>query len=302
MQLIQLEYFCTVARCRNMSRASQELCISQPALSKAISNLEDELGVHLFDRVGRGIQLNQSGRLFYHQVSHIMLLLDDAVMNVRNVKKPGKRDVSVLFTAATFIASKIRAEFMHLHPEINLEIKCSYSPDPQDLTDCDIYIFATPFEQVGGMSSIKLMEEPMVIACSKKHDMANKKEVDLIDTAQYMYQCLPPHENMHENFKSACTRAGFEPKISFCTEDSYAFFSGLSSSDLLTMVPGYSGFTSISDDLVLLNIREPKCNRTIYMATHQQRELSKQCMEFQSFCFNFFNNLSQNNVLTPSSK
>ena len=48
MQLIQLQYFCAVARCRNMRIAAEELCVSQPALSKAVGGLEEELGVRLF--------------------------------------------------------------------------------------------------------------------------------------------------------------------------------------------------------------------------------------------------------------
>lgn len=291
MQLIQLQYFCTVARCRNMSRAAEELWISQPALSKAISNLEEELGIRLFDRIGRGIRLNDAGRLFYHQISHIMLLLDDAVRQAQRVKSAQHHDVSVLFTAATFVAPRIREEFERESPEISLEIKCCYTPDPQDLRDCDFHIYATPMESPG-MVPVKMLEEPMLLTCNSKHDLAGRGEVDLVETREYMYQCLPPHENMHENFASSCKKAGFEPKIAFCTEDSYAFFSGLGSSNLLTMVPAYTAFSSLCNNLVLLKIRNPKCTRTVYMASHQGRELSENCLTFQSFCFNFFKRLA----------
>lgn len=64
MRLLDLYYFCAVARCRNMNDASKELAVSQPSLSKAVTNLEDELGVKLFDRIGRGIQLNEAARNF----------------------------------------------------------------------------------------------------------------------------------------------------------------------------------------------------------------------------------------------
>lgn len=59
MDLQQLKYFQTVARLEHMTRAADVLNISQPALSKAISQLEHEVGAPLFERVGRAIRLNR---------------------------------------------------------------------------------------------------------------------------------------------------------------------------------------------------------------------------------------------------
>ena len=291
MQLIHLQYFCTVARCRNMSRAADELWISQSALSKAIGNLEEELGAKLFDRVGRGIQLNESGRLFYHQVSHVLLLLSDAVRQVRSIQVNSPHDVSVLFTAATFIAPRLREDFAQAHPEINLEMKCSYSPEASDLQHCDFFIFATPASNCN-MECTKLMEEEMVLACNTKHPLADRKEINLIETEDYFYQCLPPQESMHENLTSSCQKAGFEPKIGFCTEDSYAFFSGLGSSTLLTMIPAFTAFTALCENLVTIRIKEPECKRTIYIAQHPNKEINENCQIFKKFCIEYFKNIT----------
>lgn len=64
MEMLQLEYFRTVARLEHMTRAAQELHIAQPALSKTISRLEEDLGVPLFDRQNRQIRLNAFGKAF----------------------------------------------------------------------------------------------------------------------------------------------------------------------------------------------------------------------------------------------
>ena len=273
MQLIQLQYFCAVARCRNMRIAAEELCVSQPALSKAVGGLEEELGVRLFDRVGRGLILNEAGRTFYHQVSHILLLLDDSVRSVRRIKNAKRRDISVLFTAATFLAPRIRDEFIARRPDISVEIKCSYSAD---------------------LTSVKLIEEPLLLACNRNHDLASHEEIDLIETRNYPYQCLPPHENLHENLINGCRKAGFEPEVAFCTEDSYAFFSGLGSGGCLTMVPEYTTFIEPQDGLALLRIRSPKCVRTLFIASHRGRELDEKSLAFQAFCFDFFRNMVEN--------
>lgn len=294
MQLIQLQYFCAVARCRNMRIAAEELCVSQPALSKAVGGLEEELGVRLFDRVGRGLILNEAGRTFYHQVSHILLLLDDSVRSVRRIKNAKRRDISVLFTAATFLAPRIRDEFIARRPDISVEIKCSYSPDPQDVRECDFHVYATPEAAASGMTSIKLIEEPLLLACNKKHELAQRGEIELAETKDYPYQCLPPHENLHENLVNGCRKAGFELEIAFCTEDSYAFFSGLGSGGCLTMVPEYTAFMEPQDGLALLRIRSPRCVRTLFIASHRGRELDEKCLAFQAFCFDFFRNMVEN--------
>jgi DNA-binding transcriptional LysR family regulator len=83
MDLLQLKYFQTVARSEHMTRAAEELHISQPSLSKVISNLEEDLGVPLFERIGRQIKLSHFGKAFLSRVERIFLELED-----------GKRELS----------------------------------------------------------------------------------------------------------------------------------------------------------------------------------------------------------------
>lgn len=65
MEMEQLQYFKTVATMQHMTRAAEVLAISQPALSKSIASIEQQLGVPLFSREGRSIYLNRFGELFY---------------------------------------------------------------------------------------------------------------------------------------------------------------------------------------------------------------------------------------------
>ncbi|SFC88903.1 regulatory helix-turn-helix protein, lysR family [Bacillus sp. OV322] len=78
MELLQLKYFQTVARLEHMTHAAEELKIAQPSLSKTISRLEEDLGVPLFDRIGRQIKLNQYGKTFLTRVDRIFMELGEA--------------------------------------------------------------------------------------------------------------------------------------------------------------------------------------------------------------------------------
>ena len=78
MNIQQIRYFLHLAKTENMKQSADELFISQPALSKSISNLEEGLNTRLFDRIGRGIQLNKYGKLFQQRAYHAMNELDVA--------------------------------------------------------------------------------------------------------------------------------------------------------------------------------------------------------------------------------
>ena len=67
-ELLQLHYFLKVAKLEHMTKAAQELRIAQPALSKTIARLEEDLGVPLFDRKGRNIRLNSFGKVYLKKV------------------------------------------------------------------------------------------------------------------------------------------------------------------------------------------------------------------------------------------
>src|ERR1700761_2797175 len=73
MEFRQLTYFCKVAQTGSFSSASAELAIAQPALSRQIRKLEEELDVLLFHRNGRGVRLTEAGRRLFERSSHILI-------------------------------------------------------------------------------------------------------------------------------------------------------------------------------------------------------------------------------------
>src|SRR3954467_5648272 len=84
MELLQLKYFQTVAYMEHISNAAKTLNISQPSLSLMIKRLEDEMDTRLFDRKGRNIQLNDSGKILLRHVNTIFLDVENAKMEIQN--------------------------------------------------------------------------------------------------------------------------------------------------------------------------------------------------------------------------
>lgn len=120
MELAQLRYFVAVAQTQHFTRAAETLCISQPALSKAISRLEAELGAELFDRGANSITLNNNGRLYLQYVEQALGLLDsgrEAVMTHSGVMTG---NVSIMTSCSGILQPAIR-EFLTAHREIRYQ-------------------------------------------------------------------------------------------------------------------------------------------------------------------------------------
>jgi LysR family pca operon transcriptional activator len=75
LRLRHLRCFLEIARAESVSLAAEQLNITQPAVSRSLKELEDMLGTHLFDRVGRGLRLNEAGRVFQSHAAASMVEL-----------------------------------------------------------------------------------------------------------------------------------------------------------------------------------------------------------------------------------
>ncbi len=87
MELLQLRYFQALAKNQQLTKTATELMVSPPALSATISRLEKELGVSLFDRIGRSITLNENGKLFLNYIDHALTDIDNAISALQAPEK-----------------------------------------------------------------------------------------------------------------------------------------------------------------------------------------------------------------------
>lgn len=95
MELRQLNYFAELCRVRNFTRASQNLNVAQPSVTKAIQQLENELGVRLVDRNQKPLELTKAGKQFYARVEVILKDLDEAVEEVSSPKRDLLQPISI---------------------------------------------------------------------------------------------------------------------------------------------------------------------------------------------------------------
>ena len=121
--------FYTVAKCRNISGAARELFISQPAISKAIARLEQNLGSTLFLRSSRGVKLTESGELLYSQVERAFLAIAQGEKQLLQMQKLGVGHLSLgaSATLCKYVLLPILQPFVRQNPHIQISISCQSS-------------------------------------------------------------------------------------------------------------------------------------------------------------------------------
>ncbi len=144
--------FYTVAKCGSLTKAAQELYISQPAVSQAIKQLEGQLGASLFNRTHKGMELSAvGGKIIYSQVEEALTLLSEAEKKLTELKTVATGKIRIGATDSIFshvIADKL-AEFNEKYPSVKLELKSSTSPYTlSQLKEgkCDIAFINLPLE------------------------------------------------------------------------------------------------------------------------------------------------------------
>lgn len=154
MELLQLKYFMTVAQMGHLTRAAESLYISQPTLSRSIRRLEDELGIKVFTKKGRGIVLTEFGEHFYIHVKHIFAELEQVDSERNDIV--GRTDTPIrLGTTIPGIALPVLETYHSLEPETdfvhesirdNKDLLAMISEGTLDLGFCDSVLFPSDLE------------------------------------------------------------------------------------------------------------------------------------------------------------
>lgn len=193
--LSQLESFVAVAETLHYGHAAERLSITQPPLSRRIQHLERELGVDLFDRIGRGVVLTPAGAAFVPDARRILGLSEHATLSVRRVPTGRAGTVTLGFTGATahFLLEPIVQAARQHQPDIDLVLRERVSGvqlDELRSGELDLAIVRPPIPRIG-LQSTALRREELLLALPPQHRLTRDpgpvdvRELD--DEALIMY-------------------------------------------------------------------------------------------------------------------
>lgn len=211
MELLQLRYFLAVAESEHMTNTAKQLHIAQPALTQSIHRLEQELGVSLFERAGRGIRLSPAGAYVRDRVKPAMETLENVVRDVQLFQQGEQGVVRVGVHAASGVAIDGIAAYSELNPHVSFEIT-------QDERERHRDVIVTTITPRGSSTVENAVEktpfsERIGIAVPASSALGNT--ASLADFASERFIALAGSRRFREVCDTFCARRAFTPHIAF---------------------------------------------------------------------------------------
>ncbi len=219
-----LRYFLAVAEESHLTKAAARLGIRQPPLSQQIRVLEQELGVTLFHRLPRGMELTESGRALLDDARNIVALVDQAVEGVRRVSQGEAGRLTVGFTGSAafhpFVPSVIR-RFRETAPNVRLVLEESSTGELMEAVGAgrvDVAFIRGPYGLGPGVVVETVLEEPMLAAFPADHPTVKgrpRKRIALSELADESLILYRRHSGpgLYDAIIAACGAAGFSPRV-----------------------------------------------------------------------------------------
>ena len=215
MLLSQLEYFRVVAKHEHISHAAEELRIAQPALSTTIGKLEKELGVPLFNRTGRNIELNDAGRRLLTHADYLFEQIASMESALEQTKEILENELNISVSNSMFLGNWLHS-FVLANPRIRLRQKMLSEQQMLDALkeeSIDIAIGEFNSDEPGIVRKV-LAEDEYVFSVAEAHPLANRKKVVFEDIREENIISLPSNTT-YKIADRVFARQGCEPKIVF---------------------------------------------------------------------------------------
>ena len=222
MNLKQLEYFSAVAEAKSISLAARNLHVAQPPISRQLALLEDELGVCLFLRTNKGVELTEAGRSLYRQSQNLfqdMRMIVDSVRDI-NAGMRGLLKIGMIYSNIS-IALQYLKEFRAQYPQVELYVRLGSPGDLlEDLNKGDLHLLflRSSSERGSGLHERILGEDPLELVMIRELDPTPDQASVPLEALKGVPMCLLRSDDLwgYSNYLiKECQRQGFTPNTTF---------------------------------------------------------------------------------------
>ncbi len=291
MDLRQLEIFVKVAELKSFSKAAQALRLTQPTISEHIRTLEQELGVRLLDRLGRGAEATRAGQLLLSHATRMLQLQRETLqaMDSFQGRLAGDLHVAASTIPGEYVLPSLIGRFKEKFPDIVISLLIGDSRAAVDWVidgRAEVAVVGAKLAH-RGIEYRELMPDELVVVVPVAHPWHGRKEIGLADLRA---------EAMLLREQGSGTRAAFEAALAQAGQDLSAFriVGEMGSTQAIKQaVKAGVGVSVISKRAVeeecrsglvwCLRIRDLKITRAFYIATHRDRSRSPLAEAFRSF-------------------
>lgn len=283
MELDQLRYFLKVAERGNFTRAAEDLVISQPALSRSIQKLEEELGQPVFERKTRSVLLTQSGTLLQARAQQVLTILEDTKAEITDDGQSGRVRIGAIPTIAPYFLPDVLRKFSAKFPKASLIVQ--ENTTDVLLKSCtqgeiDLAILALPVP-ARYLEVEELFEEELLLVLPPEHPLVNKDKVRLTDVEPYPFVLLDEAHCLSGNIVSFCRQRSFQPVVIERTSQLAMVQELVSLSHGVSLIPAMARQLDQSKRRVYCSFAGRKPTRTVAVAWNPYRFQSRLISAFR---------------------
>jgi DNA-binding transcriptional LysR family regulator len=285
MELTQLDYFLTVVRLQHVTKASEALAITQPALSHSISKLEEELGVPLFERVGRNIQVSRYGRMFAESVERALSELEKGKQALEEEANPdsGVIRVAYLNILGAELVPKLIRGFHQRHPKIRFELaQGNHTTISGHMVsgECDLLISSAKLES-DDYEWVPMVTAPLYVVVSPTHRFAQREAVAFMELAGEPFIEVKQYCGLKSTLESCYSRNGFAPNVAYEAEDLMTVAGFVAAGLGISILPRTNGL--MLDGLVWLPIQDEGCVCEIGLVKRRDKYMAQAVQRFAEY-------------------
>lgn len=283
-----MRYFQVLAHHQHMTRAAEELNISQAALSTMITRLERELGMRLFDRKNRAIFLNQNGKTLLRRVNHILVEVDDSKRELLDKVHESEMVISLAVTSPQFLTGM--AAFIQQYPKYKWKQQVEEVRNilPLLLTGQIDLALTSPGIYHEDLDSNLLLRDEFKIAVYPGHRLANRKSVPLSEIAHERLIMLQKNMPFRIQTDQLFDDLGIKPN--YIMECDHMLRRELINANVgIGIASSSASFRHLYDSqIIFLDIEDVQRTRDVVLTCRKNRYMTKAAREFATYLKNKF--------------
>lgn len=291
MNLRQLHYFQALAENQHYTQTAEQLSISQPTLSHAIAELEKELGIKLFQKRGRNIQLTKLGQQYLTYVNSALLELNNGERFIKELTSisHGHIELAFIYSLSAYFLPKIIKSFTSNPQHKNITFSFYENATQNIIQDLkqgkyDIAL-CSRVENEPDIDFEQLTSQELVFVLPKDHPLAKADVLDIMEVKEYPLILFNEKSGIRPFIDKLINEAGFEPKVACYVEAENAMV-GLASINygigIMPKIPIPEEY-----QLKLIPVKRQTRQRYIYIATMKERPLLPAAQRFYQFLLDY---------------
>lgn len=279
MDLNKLKYFLAVAQTEHVTNAANALGISQPALTRSLHRLEQELGVDLIVGEGRNIRLTAEGELLYQKTAQAMRSLDEAERSIKACSVRSKHTIDICIESASALVVEAIARYSREHPSIAFTVSQDH-----DARLSDIVVS----QAVSRSGEERSFTERIGIALPRSSRMTFPQDLLLADLQDAGFICLAAAHGFRKQCDALCKTRGFIPHIIFESDNPSVVRKMIGAGLGVGFWPEHSWGAVESERVFWLPLVDGDFQRTINIDLTPQGIEKRVAQDFRAFLLNQF--------------